>query len=183
MILDRAGVTGGEIIVATGKTFADSLSASAAKLPILMVKDALNADQKAMLETMNVEKFYIVGGESAVSAAVADELAAYASVERVAGANRRETSIAVAKKFFENPDMAVVASASNFPDGLCGGALAATLNAPLVLTVDGKTTEAAAYTAELGIEAGYVLGGTGVLTDESVVNVFALESADDIIVK
>ena len=148
-----------------------------------MVKDSLNADQKALLATMNVEKFYIVGGESAVSAKVADELAVYAAVERVAGANRRETSIAVAKKFFTNPDMAVVASASNFPDGLCGGALAAALDAPLVLTVDGKTSEAAAYTAELGIEAGYVLGGTGVLTDDSVVTVFSLESADDIIVK
>ena len=79
--------------------------------------------------------------------------------------------------------MAVVASASNFPDGLCGGPLAAALNAPLVLTVDGKTTEAATYTAELGIEAGYVLGGTGVLKDDSVVNVFGLESAEDIIVK
>ena len=79
--------------------------------------------------------------------------------------------------------MAVVASASNFPDGLCGGALAAALDAPLVLTVDGKTTEAAAYTAELGIEAGYVLGGTGVLTDDSVVNVFAMENAEDIVVK
>ena len=79
--------------------------------------------------------------------------------------------------------MAVVASASNFPDGLCGGPLAAALNAPLILTVDGKTAEATAYTAELGINAGYVLGGTSVLADESVVDVFALESAEEIIVK
>ena len=47
-ILEEAGVTGDSVIVATGKTFADSLSASAAKLPILLVKpDAtLNDDQK-----------------------------------------------------------------------------------------------------------------------------------------
>ena len=67
-ILDEAGVSGDSIIVATGKNFADSLSASAAKLPILLVKpDAtLNDDQKAVLDGM--KNIYIVGGEGAVSA-------------------------------------------------------------------------------------------------------------------
>ena len=74
----------------------------------------------------------------------------------------------------------MVASAANFPDGLCGGPLAAALNAPLILTVDGRTTEATAYAAELGIVSGYVLGGSSALTDEAVLDVFALESAREI---
>ena len=48
-ILAEAGVAGDSIIVATGKAFADSLSASAAKLPILLVKPnaALSEEAKA----------------------------------------------------------------------------------------------------------------------------------------
>ncbi|MBQ8858126.1 MAG: cell wall-binding repeat-containing protein, partial [Lachnospiraceae bacterium] len=51
-ILNEAGIEGDELIVATGKTFADSLSASAAKLPILLVKPgtALSDEAKAIAE-------------------------------------------------------------------------------------------------------------------------------------
>ena len=70
-----------------------------------------------------------------------------------------------------------------FPDGLCGGPLAAAMNAPLILTADGKTEAAAGYVAENAIAAGYVLGGSGALADESVVDVFVLESADEIVAK
>lgn len=78
--------------------------------------------------------------------------------------------------------LAEVASASNFPDGLCGGPLAAALNAPLVLTVNGKTGEAESYAAENAIDVGYVLGGTAALTDDSVVDIFGLESAEEIMI-
>ena len=86
-------------------------------------------------------------------------------------------------EFFGNPTAAVTAYAGNFPDGLCGGPLAAELNVPLLLTVDGKTTEAADYMAAKNIELGYVLGGEKVLADETVETVFGLESTDEIIVK
>ena len=182
-ILVEAGVAGDEIIVATGKNFADSLSASAAKLPILLVKPgaALSDDAKAIVDDM--KKFYIIGGEGAVSADIAAELAAYGEVVRVSGKSRYETSVAVANTFFADVEEAVVASGKNFPDGLCGGPLAAAMNAPLILTADGKTDAAAAYMADNAIASGYVLGGAGALADDSVVNVFALESADEIIVQ
>ena len=127
-----------------------------------------------------MKNIYIIGGEGAVSAEIAAELAAYGTVTRVAGKSRYETSVAVAETFFGTVENAVVASGKNFPDGLCGGPLAAAMNAPLILTADGKTDAAAAYVAENGIAAGYVLGGTGALADDSVVDVFALESADEI---
>ena len=66
------------------------------------------------------------------------------------------------------------------PDGLCGGPLAAALDAPLVLTKDGGAGAAADYVAENGIASGYVLGGDGALADETVVEVFGLESAAEI---
>ena len=182
-ILAEAGIEGTELIVATGKTFADSLSASAAKLPILLVKPgtALTDEAKAIAEGMG--KFYIIGGEGAVSADIAAELAAYGEVVRVSGKTRYETSVAVANTFFGDVEEAVVANGKNFPDGLCGGPLAAAMDAPLILTADGKTEAAANYMAENAAEAGFVLGGTGALADESVVDVFALESVDEIIAK
>ena len=60
----------------------------------------------------------------------------------------------------------------NFPDGLCGGPLAAALNAPLILTRDGKSGAAEAYVLDAGIKSGVVLGGTGALADETVAAVF-----------
>ena len=182
-ILTEAGIEGTELIVATGKTFADSLSASAAKLPILLVKPeaALSAEAKAIAEGMS--KFYIIGGEGAVSADIAAELAVYGEVVRVSGKTRYETSVAVANTFFADVEAAVVASGKNFPDGLCGGPLAAAMNAPLILTADGKTDAAASYMTENAIEAGFVLGGTGALADDSVVNVFGLQNDNEIIVK
>ena len=179
-ILEEAGVTGDSIIVATGKNFADSLSASAAKLPILLVKPnaTLNDAQKAILAGM--KNIYIVGGEGAVSAEYEAELAAFGTVTRVYGDSRYDTSVEVAKTFCGDVTAAVVASGKNFPDGLCGGPLAAALNAPLVLTKDGGASAAAGYVAENGIAGGFVLGGDGALTDATVVEVFALDSAAEI---
>ena len=180
-ILKEAGITGDTLIVATGKSFADSLSASATKLPILLVRPGktLNTEQKDILNGM--KNIYIIGGTGAVSESYANELMAYGEVERVYGASRYDTSVAVANTFFNNVDVAVVASGKNFPDGLCGGSLAAAMNAPLVLTADGKTTAAADYMQTKEIDAGYVLGGTGALGNHSVVSIFGLGSADEII--
>lgn len=180
-ILEEAGIEGDSVIVATGKTFADSLSASAAKLPILLVKPngTLNTEQKEILE--GKKNIYIAGGESAVSKAYEEELAAYGEVTRVYGKSRYDTSVEVAETFCKDAGKAVIASGKNFPDGLCGGPLAAALDAPLVLTLDGKTAAAESYVADNGIASGYVLGGDGALTDDAVVSVFALESADEIL--
>ena len=182
-ILKESGVTGDSIIVATGKTFADSLSASAAKLPILLVKPngTLNEVQKSFLDGMKY--IYIVGGEGAVSEAYEKELEEYGDVIRVFGSSRYDTSVEVAKTFCKDANLAVVASGKNFQDGLCGGPLAAALGAPLVLTKDKGTDAAAAYVAAQGIESGYVLGGGGALSDDAVVTVFALKHAEDIIEK
>ena len=179
-ILLEAGISGDEIIVATGKSFADSLSASAAKLPILLVKPNATLDiaQKALLKNMN--KIYIVGGEGAVSSEYEAELAAYGTVERVFGSSRYDTSVEIAKAFCGSVDKIVVASGKNFPDGLCGGSLAAALNVPLVLTRDNGADAAAGYAQENAVVGGYVLGGTGALTDDTVTDVFELQNAQEI---
>lgn len=176
-ILKEAGVTNEEIIVATGTNFADSLSASAVGLPILLVdgKGTLTADQKTYLASLGSDQFYVVGGTGAVSEAMKTQISAYGSVERVKGSTRYETSVAIAKKFFDDPETAVLAYAENYPDGLCGGPLAISLDAPLVLTKTGKEAVAKDYVTSEGIKYGKVLGGAALIDDNTAKNIFGVD--------
>ena len=176
-ILKEAGVGGKDILVCTGKGFADGLSASAVNLPILLVKDSLNSSQKEFLASLGSgSKVYIIGGTSAVNQSTANALAAYGTVERIEGATRYETSVNIAKKFFTETDSAVLAYAQNFPDGLSGGPLAYALNAPLVLTAGGKESAAVTYAAQAGIKSGAVLGGPTLISDKVVRTIYQLSS-------
>lgn len=175
-ILDKAHVSGKDILVATGQDFADSLSASATGLPILLVNGkpgkTLSDAQKEFLA--NVEgKIYIIGGESAVPVSMVEqiEVASGKKTERIAGGSRYETSVKIAEKFLKSAESAVVAYASTFPDGLCGGPLAYAVGAPLILTKDGKS-EAPDYTTGNNITSGYVLGGDGLISDGFAKTIF-----------
>ena len=171
LILEEAGISGKDVLVCTGKGFADSLSASAAKQPILLVKDNLDNDQKNFLSKVS-GKIYIIGGSSAVSTRIENQLKTYGTITRLGGATRYVTSVMVAETFFENPKYAVLAYSENFPDGLSGGALACGIDAPLILVKGGKGADAAGYTRAKGIQSGYVLGGTGLISDATVNTIF-----------
>ena len=182
-ILEEAGYEGQDFVVSTGKNFADSLSASAVNLPILLVKAELTAEQKELLSKTSKSTFYIIGGTGAVNELIAEQLDVYGQVERIFGQSRYETSIAVAQKFLKNVDKVILADAKGFPDGLCGGPLAAALKSPLVLTADGKTAAAVSYTAQRGIKNGYVLGGTARISDASAKEIFDMKANQTITLK
>ena len=173
-ILKEAGVEGKDILVCTGKDFADSLSASAVGLPILLVKDNLNDAQKEFLQGTTGKKI-IVGGSNAISYKIEDQLGAYGEVIRLAGLSRYDTSVLVAETFFNEPTQVVVAFAENFPDGLSGGPVANAIGAPLILTKPGKEAVAAEYISRTGISSGYVLGGTAVLPEKTINKVFSAQ--------
>ena len=173
LILEEAGVANEEILVCTGKGFADSLSASATGKPILLVNNKeLTEEQKAFLEAHTGNQYYIIGGDGAVSEDMETAVAAYGPVERIYGENRQETSAEVAKAFFEQPEAVVLAYAKNFPDGLCGGPLAYVLNAPLILTTTDKTDTAEKYVSTYEITKGKVLGGESLISNGAVNVIF-----------
>ena len=174
-ILEEAGVADKDILVCTGLTFADSLSASASERPILLVWKDLTEAQQNFLENLNGNKLYVIGGESAVSKETEEQVAAYGEVTRVAGGNRFETSVKVAETFFEAPTAVVLAYAWNFPDGLCGGALAATLDVPLVLTMNDWGATAIEYAKAMDIQGGTVLGGTNLIDDYNAMQILLHE--------
>ena len=181
-ILDYIGIQGNKILVATGNNFADSLSASATGLPILLVKDAGLTDEQREFLGRNIGKeFIILGGTNAVNSTIESQLKSYGTVRRIRGDNRAKTSIEIAKEFFPEAQLAVVAYSHEFPDGLCGGPLAYQIDAPLLLTRDRNADDTAAYLRSKGINNGYVLGGTVRLQDSLVRKVFGLDSTDTII--
>ena len=171
-ILEEAGVNrNDEVLIATGTNYADSLSASATGLPMLLVGDKLTDAQVAFLVSTS-RRFVILGGTGAVSEAVEAELDAIGDVIRVKGASRYGTSVAIARRYFTNPRAAVLAYAQGFPDGLCGGPLAIAMGAPLILTSNESSWDADDYV--YGIHAGAVTGGSGRISDDTVRNIFDL---------
>lgn len=167
-ILKEAGVEDKTILITTGKTFADSLSASAAGMPILLVGKTLSAEQKEFLENAAGQKI-VIGGKGAVSEEILKNAGA---TERLGGQTRYETSVKIAERFFENPKGAVLAYASNFPDGLCGGSLAYVMNSPLLLTKTENTAAAENYVQKQELKGGVVIGGTGLISDEAAEKIF-----------
>ena len=187
LILKEAGVAAGdEVLVCTSTNFADSLSASATGKPILLVwneRGTLRDAQKKYLATLKGNSFCIIGGENAVCKDLETAISAYGTTDRLAGANRFETSVMIAKTYFQNPETMVLAYAWNYPDGLCGGALAYSMNAPLILTMDKYEAEAATYAARKHISSGIVLGGDTLVSDAAVRTIFSLTESDTITAK
>ena len=179
-ILNEVSIAGAnEVLIAGGQGFADSLSASATGLPILLVngsKSALTAEQIEFLKGLNGKKVTILGGNAAVSAELeaAIEEVVGTDVDRIYGETRESTSAKIAERYFANAKLAFIAYSRMYPDGLAGGVLANVMGAPLLLTNSGMEAVANAYIQKAGIEAGCVLGGSAVITDETAKAVFGL---------
>lgn len=191
LILEEAGVTADEtLLVCTGTSFADCLSASATGAPILLVWNdhgKLMDCQKAFLGDLYAQvdgQFLVVGGTSAVSSSMEKSFRLYGITDRISGNDRFETSAALAERYFgDAAKQAVLAYAWNYPDGLCGGPLAHAMKAPLILAMTGYEAVAADYIADAGIETGIVLGGEKLISDDSIRTIFALDPSDEILVK
>ncbi len=184
-ILKAGQFLAGDILVCKADEYADALSASSTRMPILLVRgDTLRAEQINYLKTFHGKlRFHIVGGPSAVSTAVESELKKYGVVqERIAGKNRYETSVLVAKKYSLFADTAILATGEEFADGLSGGPLGMVLNSPVLLVNQKRRDVIRRFLAEEGIRSGYVLGGENAVPADLAAYIFGLSSAADIIV-
>lgn len=178
----RGAMYDGTAFICTGVNFPDALSAApvaaANGWPIYLTQpDHLPAEVATALMTMyggNPSNHgYIIGGEGAVSKAVADTLNAtpFMGYMRISGDNRYETSAEVARIGFDGLGMLMsrpaLATGENFPDALAGGVLQGSDACPVLLTPGATLSpHAAAVLTEykdMIYEIRY-LGGTGVIT-------------------
>jgi putative cell wall-binding protein len=138
--LKELGFTGNGVFLATGKNFADALSAAsvagANDMPIVLTNgEELSDEAKAVLED---EKVYVLGGTAAVSEGVVSEAKKVAvDLTRLSGVNRYGTLAAILGEFAQSTDKFYVASGKNFPDALSAAPLV-TDNNGLLLLVDPK---------------------------------------------
>ena len=138
------------VYLSTGLDFPDALSASAAAgatgAPVLLTHpQGLPPATVRQLERLRPSRVRIVGSTAVVSAAVEDRVvrATGGTIERLSGANRFQTSAAVARAAFTGPvDVAYVADGGNFPDALAGGAAGARDGGPVLLTRRGTVPQA-----------------------------------------
>lgn len=181
-----------EVLLALGdaatpsRAWPDALSASALgahlRAPILLTTSGeLPEAVSGVLAELEPPIVTVIGGEGAISRAVADAAAeaAGAGTARLAGPTRYETSVAVAEAgIAAGLDAAAVwlATGRNYPDALAAGPAAAAAGSPLVL-IDGElpggspATDGWLERTSMRLGSVVLVGGRGVISsavEESV---------------
>lgn len=155
-----------------GEQFADAISigasASMASQPILLsdAKTLPEITRKTLID-LGVEQVSIIGGELAISPAVADELEELGiEVNRLAGSTRYLTNDVIVRQDFPQAEAALIASGETFADALCASLLAAKLEVPLLITQSDKLSEPVAeWIQEFSLEQATLLGGPLALSE------------------
>lgn len=140
------------------------ISARKRKPIFLTRKNALPNDTKEALKNLGIKKLTIIGGESVVNKSIETELNAMGiSFNRVAGKDRMQTAINIAKEYIPKPSSIVVANGYDYADAVIGGYLAAKNNAPILLskkaTIDINSLD---YIANNKMKT-YILGGENII--------------------
>lgn len=171
------------VYIINGLGYADALSAGPAAasrggllMPVLKtsIPDAVQAE----LTRLQPEKIIVVGSPLAISLEVETALEAYVSdpadIERIAGASRYDTSLAIVADAFSsaNTSSVFISTGRNYPDALAAGPAAHNIGGA-VLLVDGlSSTGINASQRQLLIDLGrpdlLITGGANVVS-ESVV--------------
>lgn len=152
-------------ILALGEDYPDALSAAplAQKYdaPILLTgTNVLNNDTAEELKRLKAKKVYIVGGYAVVSSQVESQLASMGlSAVRIAGQDRYETSLKVAKEVGIGQGV-FVTNGLTFADALSVGPIAAALKMPLILAPPQDLTSAQKdFLSQNKIPASFVVTG------------------------
>ena len=161
------------VVLARGDDFADALAgvslAHKLEAPILLTRTSeLHAATKAEIARLDAKEVVILGGLSAVSQAVVNELEALElDVQRISGANRYATAAEVASEVAPNGvDTAVIAIGTDFPDALAAASYAAAAGYPILLTGQNTLHQATKAALQgLGVKNTIVVGGPSVITD------------------
>jgi len=182
------------IIVASGENFPDALAgvvlASYHESVLLLTRQgALPAETRAEIERLGMSGYWacddfeviILGGLSAVSEAVENEIASLlpvTKVTRIAGDTRHGTAAEIAKAaddYWGIHPIAFIVNGRNFPDALAAGPVAAYAGGVVLTTEAGSLpAETAAVIEDLGIMDCIVVGGTSVVSDDVVDAIEAL---------
>ncbi len=163
------------VIVASGKGFADALSATAlagyCNAPIVLSDPSeLSAKAASEIERLGAKTAILVGGSAALSDNVKDSIDDLGvTTVRIAGDSRALTALEVYNTGAELGawgSTAIVTTGGNFADALSISSYSYAHKAPIFLSVNGELDEAsAAAIAKGGFTRVLIVGGTGAVPD------------------
>lgn len=170
-----------EVFITSGEDFPDAISISSVAsmngCPILYVDKSgkLSPEVAEFIKTIEAEKAIILGGTIAVASSIDSELnegCRVPVIERLAGANRYETMLAINYAYINSfaGNGVCVATGENYPDALTGSVFAARNKIPMVLvssslTEDSRTTE---FVTNKDVDNIFVLGGESAVSAKAV---------------
>nr|WP_314495054.1 cell wall-binding repeat-containing protein [uncultured Peptostreptococcus sp.] len=173
------GITGKKNtgVIASGQVFPDALSvgtfASRDGYPILLVKKNLVPDQVVRaIKDLDIKKTYIAGGTNTISKSTEAKLPGV--LERMAGKDRYETSVAIAKSKFRDSREAFIASGEEFADALVISPVSGKYNRPTLLASRNKKTNAV---VKKYIEESYLTSITAIGGEKYLPNSIMLDLA------
>lgn len=189
-----AGQEGRTVLIGRDDTFADSLASGGAQgvldAPLLLTGSAsLDARTAEEIARLGATRAVLLGGTAALSAQVATDLVAQGlEVDRLEGATRIETAVAIAEAVAPAATQVVLARAFGlaepdeptqaFADALSAGALAAERQVPLLLTAtEGLSASTAAHLADAEVTDVVIVGGTSAVSPQVVADLEALDIA------
>ncbi|MBN2848525.1 MAG: cell wall-binding repeat-containing protein [Coriobacteriia bacterium] len=183
-------------IIASGENWPDALGASAlagaVEGPVLLTRaGALPNMVAAEITRLGATEVIIVGGEQAVSVAVADALDALGSIEttRLGGIDRYATATMVAREAHARAQAAgteadttvFVATGTNFPDALAASPIAYAHVRPILLTNPaGLSAETSATLTDIGVTAAVILGGESAVPSRLETGLAGLLGTDNV---
>ncbi|MBV4427602.1 cell wall-binding repeat-containing protein [Clostridium tyrobutyricum] len=163
---------GTPVVIVNGFNFPDALSisgiAASKGYPIFM--SSANAIPQSIVDkisSINPSKVYVIGGTAVLSDNVKNKLKSSLSgiedsdIIRINGKDRYDTSLQAAKYFKLDSKYAILSNGRNFPDALSGSALAAKLNAPIILTDGNNISNQKNYIDSSDYSNVVILGGQG----------------------
>jgi hypothetical protein len=174
-------------VLASIRSFADALAGTPlaiAKEGPLLLTSGDRLDGRVALELRRVlaggHTVYVLGGEAALGPTVAGQVTELGyRVERLGGATRFATAVAIADRGLDNPTVVFEATGLAFPDALSGGTAAALLHGAVLLT-DGsrQAPDTAAYLAMHPATRRHALGGPAAAADPAAAPIVGADRYD-----
>ena len=169
-------------VLARSDDFADALAGSSLGFgigPLLFARSTGPIGRTTSNELQRVlpagSTVYLLGGTAALPPTAEGEIRALGLVPvRLAGTTRELTAVAIAEELeqflaeneFDQPNVAIVASARNWPDAVSAGSLGAWFGMPILVTpsfaLDGAVRT---FLASRDWDAVYVVGGTAAISE------------------
>lgn len=161
--------------IASGENYADALSLNNAaekdKAPILLVRvNAIDKSVEDVIKSSKASLINIAGGEKSVSESTKANIKkiSNATVNRMGGADRYETSILLAK-YSGAKEVVVVASGEKFADALVAAPFSAKQKGAILLTNKDKLGQnAEQFIKDTKFNKSYVIGGEKSVSEDVI---------------